>query len=99
MGYADFLSFAGLCPGPDLARSGQGVAAGPADSRPGAAGCPALSGGLFGMDLVALIAGPIVFRYPFLSLLFDEACDVRWHARRLRERCGREQTVKKLPRI
>jgi hypothetical protein len=39
--------FAGLCPGPDLARSVQGVAADPAESRPGAvAGCPALSGGL-----------------------------------------------------
>ena len=74
--------FAGPCPGPDLARSAQGVAADPAESRPGAAaGCPALSGDLFGMDLVGLIAGPILFRYPFLSLLFDEACDVRWPTR------------------
>jgi transposase len=74
--------FAGPCPGPDLARSAQGVAADPAESRPGAAaGCPALSGGFLGMDLVGLIAGPIVFRYPFLSLLFDEACDVRWPTR------------------
>jgi FAD binding domain len=74
--------FAGPCPAPDLALSGRGGAADLAESRPGAAaGCPALSGGLFGMDLVGLIAGPILFRYPFLSLLFDEACDVRWPTR------------------
>jgi hypothetical protein len=78
IGYAVSCLFAGPCPGPDLARSVQGVAADPAESRPGAAaGCPALSGGFLGMDLVGLI-DPILFRYP--SLL-DEVCDVRWPTR------------------
>jgi hypothetical protein len=89
--------FAGPCPGPDLARSGQGVAADLAASRPGAAaGCPVLSGGLFGLGFVGLIAGPIVFRYPFLSLLFDEACEVRRPTRDAhRERCRRKQNREK----
>jgi hypothetical protein len=89
--------FAGPCPCPDLARSDQGVAGDLAESRPGAvAGCPVLSGGLFGMGFVGQIAGPIVFRYPFLSLLFDEACEVRRPTRNAHgERCRPKQNRKK----
>jgi len=62
--------FAGPCPCPDLARSDQGVAAGLVEFHLGAAaGCPVLSGGPFGMGVVGLIAGPIVFRYPLLVSL------------------------------